>query len=125
MQRRSLLSLSVVLVPFAGCSAETDPDVAEDIFVVLDNETPEQATVAVSVATGDSVVFEGETAVNPSDSKNVYPGISETGDYTLTITLSDGREQEYPFNIEDYDLQMGSNIIVSITETEIAFSIQE
>jgi len=40
MKRRSLLSLSVLLIPFAGCSAETEPDVAEDIFVVLDNERP-------------------------------------------------------------------------------------
>ncbi|WP_434530099.1 hypothetical protein ACODNH_02285 (plasmid) [Haloarcula sp. NS06] len=125
MKRRSLLSLSVLLIPFAGCSTETDPDVAEDIFVVLDNESPEQATVAVSVVTGDSSVFEGETAVNPSNRKNVYPGITDTGDYTLTISLGDGREQEYPFNIEEYDLRMGSNIIVSINETEIEFSIQE
>jgi hypothetical protein len=125
MKRRSLLSFSLLLIPFAGCPAETDPDVAEDIFVVLDNEIPEQATVAVSVVTGDSVVFESETAVTPSGRKNVYLGISETGDYTLTISLGDGREQEYPFNIEEYDLQMGSNIIVSITETEIEFSIQE
>ncbi|AHB67855.1 MULTISPECIES: hypothetical protein [Haloarcula] len=125
MKRRSLLSLSVLLIPFAGCSAETDPDVAEDIFVVLYNESSEQATVAVSVVTGDSSVFECETAVNPSNRKNVYSGITETGDYTLTISLGDGREQEYPFNIEEYDLRMGSNIIVSIKETEIEFSIQE
>ncbi|KAA9395947.1 hypothetical protein Har1130_15190 [Haloarcula sp. CBA1130] len=125
MKRRSLLSFLPLLIPFAGCAAETDPDVAEDIFVVLDNETSEQATVAVSVVTGDSVVFEGETAVTPSGRKNVYPGISETGDYTLTISLGDGREQEYPFNIEEYDLQMGSNIIVTINEAEIEFSIQE
>jgi len=65
MKRRSLLSVSILLIPFAGCSAETDPDVAEDIFVVLDNQVPEQATVAVSVVTGDSDVFEVKTAVNP------------------------------------------------------------
>jgi hypothetical protein len=125
MKRRSLLSLSVLLIPFAGCSAETDPDVAEDIFVVLDNESPEQATVAVSVVTGGSSVFEGGITVNPSNRKNVYPGITETGDYTLTVSLGDGREQKYPFNIEEYDLRMGSNIIVSINETEIQISIQE
>ena len=125
MKRRSVLALPVLLVPLAGCSAKTDPDFAEDIFVVLYNKSPEQATVAVSIVTDDSVVFEDETTVDPSNRKDVYPGISEVGDYTLTISLDDGRERDYPFNIEDYDLRMGSNIIVEISESEIQFFIQE
>ena len=125
MKRRSVLALPVLLIPLAGCSAESDPDLVEDIFVVLYNETPEQVTGAVSIITDDSVVFEDEISVDPSSRTNVYPDISETGDYTLTISLGDGREREYPLTIEDYDLRQGSNIIVEISETAIQFFIQE
>ena len=125
MKRRSVLALSVVMIPLAGCSEESDPDVAEDIFVRLHNESSDRVTVMVSVVTGDSVVFEDQTSIAPSNVEEMYPGISETGEYTLTVSLDDGREREYPLVIEDYDLQMGSNIGVSISETDIQMRIEE
>ncbi|MFC7174240.1 hypothetical protein ACFQL0_14565 [Haloplanus litoreus] len=34
----------------------------------------------------------------------------------LTVTLADGTEHVRPFSVEEYDLRMGSNLIVTVGE---------
>jgi len=146
MKRRFVLTLLGSCIAVAGCahtetgtpdttaagepahgpteSSET-PDHAEDIFVVLQNETPEQVTVAVTITRGDSVSFEDEATVNPGETQYVYPGITERGEYELTVSLPDRPVQTRPFDVEDYDLRMGSNIDVWISTDTVRIGIEE
>jgi hypothetical protein len=48
------------MIPFAGCSAESNPDYADDIFVELRNESSDRVTVMVSITTGDSIVLDDD-----------------------------------------------------------------
>jgi hypothetical protein len=137
MRRRHVLSLSGSLLPLAGCASpgtgtqtgtptlESTPDHAENIFLVLHNETAERTTVAVTITTGNAVSFEAEVTVDSDEIRHVYPGITDRGEYELRVSLPDRPDQARPFDVEAYDLRMGSNVDIWISEDDVRIGIEE
>lgn len=130
MDRRDYLTaLHTALLAFAGgcltapdsaTTTTTDPATAtttpspERIALVVNNgrDTPLDVTLTVT-RDGDSVYRE-RVAVDAGERRSVDPGIDAPGAYELTVTLADGTERVRPFDIEDYDLRMGSNLVVEV-----------
>ncbi|WP_226021911.1 hypothetical protein [Halomicrobium salinisoli] len=145
MKRRRVLALLSAALPLAGCFAPeaevqpdqsdnstptvteaTDtPDSSEDIFVSLQNETTEPVTAAVTITTNNSVFLEEEVSAGPSGINQLYSGITEQGDYELVVSIDDQREAEFSFGIGEYDLRMGSNLIVWIRDDEVGIGIEQ
>lgn len=100
-------------------------DLAEDIMIVLRNRTPTEQIVHVALSTEDDTLIDADFTVAPDDPRPIDTGITETGQYDVSITVEDGPATSTSFDVEDYDLGMGSNLIAAIDEEEIILMIEE
>lgn len=140
LQRRILLQFVIgVGVGLAGCSsiegtdgtstdtptdsADVNP-MAQDIYVVIHNQLSQAITVSVALSTTHTVLVDDETPIQPNGFTSLDSGINETGQYDLKVMLDD-HEKVISFGIDDYDLEMGSNIIFWIGEDDIRYGIEE
>lgn len=131
LQRRTLLHVATGIgVGLAGCSSidgtstgtpteSPGPNpAAQAIHVVIHNEISQSITASVELTSGDSTLLEDRATIRPSEFTGFETGIDETGDYTLEIAVDD-RVEEVTVDIEEFDLDSGSNIIVRVYEDEI------
>jgi len=143
MERREFLCLLPFTVPLSGCltrggsSSEDEksssedsgpvrrPDFHDDIFIVVNNYRSEQVSVQITVRDDDQLIFEEEMTVSTDDSKEVYSEITDMGTYTLHASTTDQQESEFPFNIGEFDIDKGSNLIVDIGPNDLSIAIEE
>lgn len=149
MRRRQVLATALSVVSFAGCvapsgspddSSPTDspagpasptrsdpitPDPDDPIAIVLSNGTDATLTIRVTLRQGETVLLDRTETVGPDDRPELDTGIAETGDYTLAVAVDGGPAETSPFNVERYDIRMGSNLIAEITDEEIIILIEE
>ncbi|WP_136717183.1 hypothetical protein [Halorientalis salina] len=145
MNRRALLTAGVLL--FAGCTNRPDgdetaetpdttttappsasdrtTDVAEDILIRVTNNTSGTRTVHLTVNRDGETHVEKSVTLDADASSYVDPEITETGDYELAIETDAGRTHRRPFDVEDYDLGMGSNLIVVADTDSIRVLMEE
>lgn len=119
----------------AGAGTETDashgstpsetPDSARDVRIVVRNSTADGATVRLAVSRDGATFFEDEVGVPQTGGRTVDPGIDETGSYELEVAVEGGTDGSYPFSVEEYDLRMGSNLIVDIGEDDVRMTLEE
>lgn len=140
LQRRTLLQVATGFgAGLAGCSSTqgtdgtptetpTDSDVAnpaaEDIYVVIHNQLPQAITVSVHLSTEQSVLIDDEAAIEMNEFTGFETGINEKGQFDLRVTFDD-REKEVSFEVNEYDLEMGSNIIFWIDEDDIRYGVED
>ncbi|GAB6861245.1 hypothetical protein ACFR97_14365 [Haloplanus litoreus] len=101
------------VTPTPTRSATPGPD---PILVVVSNGRDVAVDVTLTVTRDGTPVFGDTVIVDPNSRRTVDPGIDATGTYELTVTLADGTEHVRPFSVEEYDLRMGSNLIVTVGE---------
>lgn len=140
LQRRTLLQIVTGIgVGLAGCSsdrgtertptetptASTDahPE-SEDIHIVIHNQLPEAITASVHLSTEQSVLVDDEATIEPNELAGFDTGIDETGEYTFKVAIDD-RVDEGPVEIEEYDLEFGSNIIFWVDEDSIRSGMEQ
>lgn len=132
MDRRSVLAGAAAAASLgpAGCTAITgdderrdtstdtarEPDAVEDIFVVLHNQVGEEVTVSVTITAGDSVALEEQVAIDVDEIGTVPTGITERGRYEFSVSVEGGGESRATFEFREYDLEMGSNVVVWIDD---------
>lgn len=140
LQRRTLLQVVTgVGVGLAGCSSIQDADgsttetptnsvdlnpEAQDIHVDIHNHLSQAITVSVELSTERTVLVDDEVSVEPNGVGGLDTGIDETGEYTLELVLDD-RDKEISFEVTDYDLEAGSNIVFWIDEDRIRYGIED
>lgn len=140
LQRRTLLQAATgVAIGLAGCSSsegtdgtstETPTDsananpAAQEIHVVIHNQLSQAITVSVTLSTERTVLVDDEATVDPNGYTGFDTGIDETGRYDLEVVLDD-REKGISFEVDEYDLEMGSNIIFWIDDDEIRYGIED
>lgn len=140
MQRRQALLVIALTAVGAGCvsdtedTAETTPtatatpaetDAPEDIYVVLDNKTLRALSVTLDIDHDGEQFFAEETTVPADDRSSVLPGISQTGKYACTLSIGENRTESFEWTVEEYDLQMGSNVIVRLSEDDVRVVVEE
>lgn len=140
LQRRTLLQVVTgVGVGLTGCSsiqgtegtttetptdsADANPE-AQDIHVVIHNQLSHAITASVELSTEQTVLVDDEKTIEPNGFTSLDSGIDETGHYDLKVILDD-REKEISFEMDEYDLEMGSNILFWIDENEIRYGIED
>lgn len=106
-----------------GCTDR--PAVAENIMIVLLNRTATEQLVHVTLSTDDDTLLDAKFTVAPNAKQPIYTGITETGQYELSIAVEDGPATSTPLSIEEYDLEMGSNLIAEIFEDKMRVMIEE
>ena len=140
--RRTVLALGLAAlsVPTAGCAtaprasdrktatpSNTTPPTSsappatptprpDPILLVVSNDRDATVDVSLTVTSAGTTTFEDTVTVDPGGRRSVDPGIDATGAYELTVALADGTERVLPFGVEEYDLRMGSNLIVMVGE---------
>jgi hypothetical protein len=102
-----------------GRTAETD-----DIEIVVENGKSSAITVTLVVRTDSTRVFNETITVEEGVRRGVEPDITETGAYELVVDVEGDDESVSPFHVEDYDLRMGSNLIVHV-DTVIRVIMEE
>lgn len=135
MNRRQYLSSLLLTVPLSGCtlisrtnnqSQTSDPGPSEDIFIFITNERAEQITVSLTVMNNDrSVIGEESTTLSSKETIKVYTGITETGDYPYVFSLNGQQQFEYTYNVDDFRLQNGLDIDISVEESDIQVSAED
>ena len=97
-------------------TAAGTPDYVGDIWIFLQNHTDVSKTVRLTVSATEETIREAERRIAPGAGSYVDPEIDEIGEYELLISVDGGPERSSPLRIEDYDIRMGSNVIVWIRE---------
>lgn len=137
LQRRTLLHVAAGAgVGLAGCSSidgtttgtpteSPDPNpAAQAIHVVIHNEISQSITVSVELTSGGTALLEDRATIRPSESTGFDSGIDETGDYTLEVAVDD-RVAESAVDVDEFDLDSGSNIVVRIYEDDIQYLTED
>lgn len=150
MNRRRFLAVSCTALPLmlAGCSTDqgtgTDttttkttnlspdpnetsnqtPDPDDPIAIDVNNGRSSSITVTVMLTRHDEQLFHETLSIAADGRKSVNPGIVETGTYELTVSLADGTKEVSSIQVENFDIQQGSNLIVEI-DSEILVLIEE
>lgn len=131
--RRSVIYAISSTIVFAsgGClSQQRDGDTPQEnqnpdeILIDLYSETDSYEEITVKIIR-DSTVFEDSFGIPPEEWNSIDPSISTGGQYRVAVNVSGGPSDTASFLIENYDIKEGSNILVTIHEGRIEFSIEE
>lgn len=139
LQRRTLLVVTGVGIGLAGCSgsrgtdgtrtgtptdpADSDPE-AQDVHVVVHNHLSRAVTASVTLSADGTVLVDDEVTVEPNGVASVDTGIDETGRYAIVVGADD-RDAELSFTVDQYDLEMGSNVVFWIDEDDIRYGTED
>jgi hypothetical protein len=97
----------------------------EDVMIRVDNETSQVETPHVVIRENGNSILDQKKSVDPHELVYFYPGIEQTGTYELAVTVDEDRAISYPFEIVEFDLDMGSNIIVIINSDSLDVLMQQ
>lgn len=100
------------------------PDPADPIAIDVNNGRSSIIEVTLMLTRHDEQVFHETLSIAADGRTSVNPGIVEIGTYELTISLADGTKEVSSVQIEDFDIQHGSNLIVEI-DSEILVLMEE
>nr|WP_233340595.1 hypothetical protein [Haloprofundus sp. MHR1] len=98
---------------------------SDPIELDVHNETEEPKLCQYSIRQGSDTILDGEIEVPASDFTPVDTGIEETGEYELNVAVDDIGQNSYPFSVGNYDLRMGSNLVIWIYENQIQMGMEE
>jgi len=139
MRRRALLAaVGTGCVALGGClgndTGDTDGgpdptgtfDPRGDIALVVRNHRDAASTVTVTVTADGTTVFEDTVKLDADESTTLDPGLDVTEDgYELLVETEDGSAETFPFTVEDFDIQHGSNIEVDVLPDRLRMAMQE
>lgn len=137
MDRRNYLSTLLLSTVLPGCLANSqnaqpepeateNPDPSEDIFIFISNERNEQIMASLTVMnSGGSVIAEENTTIEPGETVEVYTGITETGVYPYAFFVNGQQQFEKPYNIDEYRLENGLDVNISVMENGIEVSAED
>lgn len=100
-------------------------DRVEDSMIILRNTTASEITVHLTVSAANDTLVDSDFKIGPEDQQAADSGITDTGQYEVSITVEDGPTTSRSFSIDNYDVQNGSNIIAEIDEDDIILLIEE
>ncbi|MFQ3319687.1 MAG: hypothetical protein ACI8UR_002175 [Natronomonas sp.] len=120
MNRRAFLSSVGLLatVSLSGCSAD-EFDTVEDVAIQVDNTTNSPVSVDLTVERSGSVTLEETVAVDADETEYANPRIPEAGEYELRAAVDDERTTTRTVSVTSSDVQVGRNIAVIISETDV------
>jgi len=132
MRRRTVLStLAIAALPGAGCTAPGEPnsdgtatqqssemtpaDPDDPILFVLSNDTDAQRTVTLRLTRTDQTFIDETVTLDADESREYDSGVRSPGEYELVVTVEDGPERTMTLDIEEFDVENGSNHFVRVT----------
>lgn len=111
--------------PNNSSNTTVTPNPTDPIKLDCYNETDEEQTVQYSITRDSTTVSEGEVQVPARDFSSVQSDIKMMGEYELNVTVNTIDEVIYPFDIEEYDLRMGSNLVVWVYVEKIEVGMEQ
>lgn len=103
-----------------GSDPTPDPD--DPIQIVFIDDIGR--TVTVQITRNDQTFLDVTESIS-SDYRAFDSGITSTGTYELSVSFEDGPDATTDLTIEEYDVRMGSNVIVKVRDGQIEFWIEE
>jgi len=108
----------------AGATAETEPDTS-DSRIVLSNTASTEKRGHLTLSMSSETIFETEFEVNSGERQSLNSGITEIGQYELTVATESASEASLRFSVGAYDLKAGTNLIVEISADDIRILLEE
>lgn len=94
-------------------------------MLAFSNGSSTDVVVQFSITSEETVISEGEAMVSQGKYQYVETEIDTTGQYELSIEGEGGFESSYRFQIDEYALRMGSNLIVAVDDDGTEIMIEE
>jgi hypothetical protein len=101
------------------------PNPSDPIQLDCYNETDEEQSCTYSIVRNENTISDGKLEIPARDFASIDTAIEHVGEYELNISVDDIGEEAYRFNVEDYDLRMGSNLVVWIYQDGIQIGMEE
>ena len=98
---------------------------AERITLAFSNDSSAAAVVHFSITSEGATISEGTVRVSAGEYESVDTEIRNTGAYELTVALDGGAQSAYAFDIGEYDVRMGSNLILTVYDGRTALMMEE
>lgn len=128
-RRQVLLGTTTVLGGMTGCLSDLggsdEPDFSEDIWIVVNNQMSQEVIVDLNIERSGKQFFTEEVTVPSESTSQVYPGITETGDYQFTVSVGEDRSTSFEWQVESFAIGAGSNMNIRVTDYEIQWFYEE
>lgn len=79
----------------------------------------------LALSADGEAIFEETVSIAPDEVVFVDPGVDERGEYELRAVVDDRRTRSYPFSIDEYALESGSNLLVTVRIDDVEIAIEE
>lgn len=108
-------------------SPTATPPASEGIQIDVQNQDATETTVDLHLTRRDETLLDRQVTVPGEGRVGIDTGIDETGEYEFDAFVVGGPDlaAEFPFSIEEYDLQQGSNVILLVDGEQIEMLMEE
>lgn len=94
-------------------------------MVDVHNERSTAVSLTVTVTAEIGQLLDADLTVPEAGFESVFSKINETGQYDVTVEVDDDTTGSASFSIEEYDVRMGSNVVVWVRDDEVELAIEE
>ena len=94
-------------------------------MLAFSNDSSAAAVVRFSITSEGATISEGTVRVPAGEYESVDTEIRNTGEYELTVALDGGTRSSYAVDIGEYDVRMGSNLILTVYDERTELMMEE
>lgn len=97
----------------------------DSMNIVIHNNTDSTYSVTYEITGSGSIVVSDNVSVAESSTVTRESMITDTGNYEINVSTENGIEQALEIEVEEYDLETGSDIVIWIEEDGIEIGMEE
>lgn len=98
---------------------------SDPIHLDIHNDSSVEQKTSYSIIKGANVITEGKEIIPVDEYISIETHITESGKYKLNISTDNLQGSSYSFQIGDYEIRMGSNLVAWIRDNGIQIAIEE
>lgn len=104
---------------------DEDNESGRTSYIAIRNDTAESQTAYLTIRTDEDAVLEETVEVSPDERQLVDSQITATGEYEISLSVDEGPDTSFMFEVDEHALSVGSNVDLVIEEDEIHGVIEE
>lgn len=94
-------------------------------MVALHNHRDAAVALSLRVTGGAETLLDTERDLEAGGYEAVPSSIRAVGEYELSVETNDGAAASRTYAIEEYDVRMGSNLVVWVESADVELAIEE
>lgn len=94
-------------------------------YIRIQNETDEPQSAQLTIEDDDETIIQKTIKMAARDDDRIDSQITQIGQYTVSLSVADGPETSFTFEVDEQTLSMGSDVDLMISEDGIDGLIEE